>query len=61
MTGNADSPRLKPYKRMIVQIEDDPDEPLINYFEAAIQWIDDAIAEGGNVVVHWYCLFPGSP
>jgi Dual specificity phosphatase, catalytic domain len=54
MTGSADSARLKPFKRMIIDVEDDPDEPLIDYFEAAIQWIDDAIAEGGKALVHWY-------
>lgn len=53
MTGSIDSPRLQPFKRMIISIEDDPDESLIDYFEGAIQWIDDAIAEGGKVVVHW--------
>lgn len=53
MTGNAESPPLQTFKRMIISVEDDPDEPLIDYFEAAIQWIDDAIAEGGKVVVHW--------
>jgi Dual specificity phosphatase, catalytic domain len=54
MTGIADSPLLESYKRMIIEVNDDPDEPLINYFESAIQWIDDAMAEGGKVVVHWY-------
>lgn len=54
MTGSGDSARLEPFKRMIIEVEDDPDEPLIDYFEAAIQWIDDAIAEGGKALVHWY-------
>jgi hypothetical protein len=54
MTGSADSARLKPFKRMIIDVEDSPDEPLIDYFEAAIQWIDDAIAGGGKALVHWY-------
>lgn len=54
MTSSGNSARLKPFKRMIIDVEDDPDEPLIDYFEAAIQWIDDAIAEGGKALVHWY-------
>ena len=50
------SKRLKPFKRMIINVDDDPDESLIDYFEASAQWIDDAMAEGGIVCVHWYLL-----
>lgn len=53
MTGITESPRLNNFERMIIEVNDDPDELLINYFEAATQWIDDAMAEGGKVVVHW--------
>jgi len=53
MTNVADSERLKPFKRMIVAINDDPDEDLIDHFAVANQWIDDAIADGGKVLVHW--------
>jgi len=48
------SKRLEPFKRMIIDINDDPDEHIIEYFEGAIQWIDDALADGGKVLVHWY-------
>ena len=53
MMGITESPRLNNFERMIIEVNDDPDELLIDYFEAAIQWIDDAMAEGGKVVVHW--------
>ena len=53
MTDIADSERLKPFKRMIVAVNDDPDEDLIDHFAAANQWIDDAVADGGKVLVHW--------
>lgn len=53
MKGVEDSEQLKPYQRMIIDVNDDPDEHLIDYFEPAVQWIDDAIAEGGKVLVHW--------
>ena len=49
----SSSDRLQPYKRIIIEVNDDPDERLIDYFEAAVQWIDDAISEGGKVLVHW--------
>jgi len=54
MKGVEDSHQLKAYKRMIIDVNDDPDEALIDYFQAAVQWIDDAIGEGGKVLVHWY-------
>lgn len=49
----TESPRLNNFERMIIEVNDDPDELLIDYFEAATQWIDDAMAGGGKVVVHW--------
>jgi dual specificity phosphatase 12 len=48
------SERLQPYKRMIIAVNDDPDENLIDFFDSAIQWIDDALADGGKVMIHWY-------
>lgn len=47
------SERLRPYKRMIIPVNDDADEALIDYFDSAIQWIDDALADGGRVMIHW--------
>jgi hypothetical protein len=58
MTQIANSDRLKPFKRMIIAVHDDPDEDLIDHFAAANQWIDDAIADGGKVLVHWYKALP---
>jgi Dual specificity phosphatase, catalytic domain len=54
MKDISSSSALNPYKRMIIAVNDDPTEHLIDYFESATQWIDDAIADGGKVVVHWY-------
>ena len=54
MTEVTECPRLGPFKRMIIEVNDHPDELLIDYFESATQWIDDSMAEGGKVVVHWY-------
>ena len=54
MTNVEESERLKPFKRMIIAVNDDADEDLIDHFAAANQWIDDAVADGGKVLVHWY-------
>ena len=59
MKGVEDSEQLRPYQRMIIDVNDDSDEHLIDYFEPAVQWIDDAIAEGGKVLVHWYISLTG--
>lgn len=48
------SKMLESFKRLIIDINDDPDESIIDYFASAIQWIDDALEEGGKVLVHWY-------
>jgi len=53
MTNVEESERLKPFKRMIIAVNDDADEDLIDHFAAANQWIDDAVADGGKVLVHW--------
>jgi len=53
MHGIASSDRLQPFQRMLIEVNDDPDEDIIDYFAPAVQWIDDALAEGGKVVVHW--------
>jgi hypothetical protein len=54
MKDLSSSSSLSPYKRMIIPVNDEPDEHLIDYFESATQWIDDAIADSGKVMVHWY-------
>lgn len=53
MTDIVDSDMLNKYKRMIINVHDDPDELLIDFFEAATRWIDDAFADNGKVLVHW--------
>ena len=54
MTGITESEKLQSCQRMVIEINDDPDERIIDYFASAIQWIDDAMADGGKVLVHWY-------
>jgi hypothetical protein len=53
MMNSEDSERLKPFKRLIIAVNDDSDEDLIDCFASTNQWIDDAIADGGKVLVHW--------
>jgi len=54
MRNVATSEVLSPFERMIIDVDDDPDEAILDHFESANRWIDDALAEGGKVVVHWY-------
>jgi hypothetical protein len=53
MTEVPDSDTLKQYKRMVISVNDDPDELIIDFFAPAARWIDNALAAGGKVVVHW--------
>ena len=59
LTNTEDSERLRPFERLIIPVNDDPDEDLIDHFASTNQWIDNAIADGGKVLVHWYA--PLSP
>jgi hypothetical protein len=54
MMNSEESERLKPFTRLIIAVNDDADEDLIDYFASTNQWIDNAIADGGKVLVHWY-------
>jgi hypothetical protein len=54
MEGLDYCPRLLPFKRMIIPVDDEDDEPMIDYFDSANIWIDEALADGGKVMVHWY-------
>jgi dual specificity phosphatase 12 len=54
MRNVATSEVLNPFERMIIDVDDDPDEAILDHFESTNRWIDDALAEGGKVVVHWY-------
>jgi hypothetical protein len=52
MEGLDYSPRLLPFKRMIIPVDDEGDEPMIDYFDSANKWIDEALADGGKVMIH---------
>jgi len=54
MKNVTDSPALSPFNRLVIDVNDDPDEDLIDYFQASAQWIEDSVAEGGKVLVHWF-------
>jgi dual specificity phosphatase 12 len=41
------------YKHCNVQIDDTDDENLIEHFPRVVQFIKDALAEGGGVLIHW--------
>lgn len=44
---------VKPYKHLQIDVDDDEDENLLEYFPATNQFIDDALENGGSVLVHW--------
>lgn len=41
------------YKHMVVEVDDVEDENLLEHFPAATRFIDEGLASGGAVLVHW--------
>jgi dual specificity phosphatase 12 len=41
------------YKHMVVEVDDVEDENLLEHFPAATRFIEDGLASGGAVLVHW--------
>lgn len=41
------------FKQLLIEVDDDEDENLIEHFAASNKFIDDAIENGGSVLIHW--------
>lgn len=41
------------YKHLNVHVDDVDDEDIIQYFPETITFIQEALEEGGGVLVHW--------
>ncbi|KAI8969586.1 phosphatases II [Trametes punicea] len=42
----------KPIQHLCVPVDDKDDANLLDYLDAAVEWVDDALTEGGRVLVH---------
>lgn len=40
-----------------IKANDVPKEDLLQHFEQCLEFIDDAISNKKNVLVHWYVIF----
>ena len=45
---------VRPFKHLQIDVDDEEDENLIEFFPATNRFIDDALAAAGSVLVHWY-------
>jgi dual specificity phosphatase 12 len=45
---------FKGYKHMLVDVDDVEDENLLQHFKATNAFIEEGVAGGGGVLVHWY-------
>jgi dual specificity phosphatase 12 len=41
------------YKHMLVDVDDVEDENLLQHFKATNEFIEEGVAGGGGVLVHW--------
>lgn len=47
-----DAKQLRDYKRLLIQVDDTPDEDIVKHFPKTTDFIDEALAGGGKVFVH---------
>jgi dual specificity phosphatase 12 len=48
-----DDDLFKPFKHMVVEVDDVEDENLLQYFPATNAFIQQGLDSGGGVLVHW--------
>ena len=58
MRYNKESPLFANYKHFLVDIDDVEDEDLLQHFAATNAFIEEGLAGGGGVFVHWYVRSP---
>jgi len=51
---NLDQDLFKPYKRLLIEVDDVEDENLLQHFKATNAFIQQGLDSGGGVFVHWY-------
>ena len=44
---------FRPFRHFVVDVEDDEDENLLQFFAESIRFIEDGLEGGGAVFVHW--------
>lgn len=47
---------LKPFKHFQIEVDDEDEENLLEFFPASTRFIEDALESGGSVLVHWYAF-----
>ena len=54
-SGSVDKGTERGVETKLLQLEDTPDQDIISCFDEAVRWMDDAIQQGGRVLV--FCQF----
>jgi dual specificity phosphatase 12 len=49
-----DKELFKPFKHLVVEVDDVEDENLLQYFTTTNGFIQEGLDGGGGVLVHWY-------
>jgi dual specificity phosphatase 12 len=50
---DVDERKVDPYKHLIIHVDDVEDENLLEHFPATNEFIQEALDNGGAVLVHW--------
>lgn len=50
---NQSEQTFAPYQHHFIEVDDIDDENLLEYFPAAIKFIQTGLDAGGGVLVHW--------
>lgn len=50
---DVDQELIRPFHHLQIEVDDDEDEILLEYFPACNKFIHDALEAKGNVFVHW--------
>jgi dual specificity phosphatase 12 len=53
LSYNRESDLFKPYKHLLIDVDDVEDENLLQYFTTTNGFIQEGLDGGGGVFVHW--------
>ena len=56
-----DQDLFKPFKHLVVEVDDVEDENLLQYFVTTNGFIQEGLDSGGGVLVHWLVHLGSSP
>ena len=53
MRWHIDEELIRPFKHLQIDVDDEDEENLLEFFPTTNRFIEDALQAGGTVLVHW--------